>query len=106
MYISNMIPSLLQLISEHWFSYKTYKSVKLMSTLSTAPVYAYKFSLDGKLGLYKRLSGLQDFEGKVVLKIQCNLLVNLFPLLKIVHARQLSVRLRYWPQLSGIHSQS
>lgn len=51
------------LISEHWFSYKTYKSVKLMSTLSTAPVYAYKFSLDGKLGLYKRLSGLQDFEG-------------------------------------------
>jgi len=50
-------------ISESWFSYKTYKSMKLMSTLSTAPVYAYKLSFDGNLGLFKRLTGLHDFEG-------------------------------------------
>jgi hypothetical protein len=70
MYTSNMRPFLLQLISGSWFTYKTYKSVKLISKLSTAPVYAYKFSFDGSLGLYKQLSGLQDFEGNVVLKIQ------------------------------------
>lgn len=64
-----MKPSLLQLLSETWFSYKTYKSVKLMSTLSTAPVYAYKFSFDGHLGLYKWISGLQDFEGNMILQI-------------------------------------
>ncbi|PNF42132.1 Esterase FE4 [Cryptotermes secundus] len=51
------------LISESWFTYETYKSVKIMSALSTAPVYFYKFSFDGHLGLFKRLLGLQDFKG-------------------------------------------
>lgn len=54
---------MLQLVSDSWFSYGTYKSVKLMSTLSSAPVYSYKFSFDGHLGLFKRLLGLRDFKG-------------------------------------------
>jgi hypothetical protein len=58
---------LLQLVSESWFTYETYKSVKIMSALSTAPVYSYKFSFDGNLGLFKRLLGLQDFKGNTAL---------------------------------------
>jgi hypothetical protein len=64
------VTSLLQIISDSWFTYKTYKYMKLMSTLSTAPVYAYKLSFDGNLGLFKRLTGMHDFEGNVILKIQ------------------------------------
>jgi hypothetical protein len=44
--------------------------MKLMSTLSTAPVYAYKLSFDGNLGLFKWLTGLQDYKGNVLLEIQ------------------------------------
>jgi hypothetical protein len=40
-----------------------------MSALSTAPVYTYKFSFDGGLGLFKRLLGLQDFKGNTLLYI-------------------------------------
>jgi hypothetical protein len=70
MYMTHMRPSLLQLISDNWFTYKIHKSMKLMSTLSTAPVYAYKLSFDGSLGLFKRLTGLHNFEGNVVLNIE------------------------------------
>lgn len=39
--------------------------MKILSTLSSAPVYFYKFSFDGHLGFYKRLLGLHDFKGNV-----------------------------------------
>jgi hypothetical protein len=68
--MTHVRPSLLQVVTDYWFFYKIYKSMKLMSTLSSAPVYAYKLSFDGNLGLFKRLIGVHDFEGNIVLKIQ------------------------------------
>jgi hypothetical protein len=54
-----------------------------MSALSTAPVYFYKFSFDGELGLFKRLLGLQEFKGNTVLWISVHkLLLNIFSLLQ------------------------
>ncbi|XP_069668717.1 esterase FE4-like isoform X2 [Periplaneta americana] len=52
-----------RLTTDSWFSYQTYTCVKKLSLLSTEPVYFYKFSFDGHLGLFKRLIGLQDYEG-------------------------------------------
>ena len=56
-----------QLQSDVTFTYGVSKTIQIQSACSTTPIYYYKFTFDGKLGFFKRLINMTDYEGNYCL---------------------------------------